>query len=736
MKLTVQVQAAFFVGLLLMFTASIYGMWGLNRAFIEVADIGDNVYQQEHQIQAARNAFRIQVQEWKNVLLRGFDQKDFDQYWLQFEQQEQAVKTHIQALLKSQSDPQISAELNAFAKAHLKLSAGYRQAVEAFMVNNTIPSVGDRTVRGMDREPGELIGVIADRIAASGAAQIAGARAYVERLFIMSCGLLSVFLLSGFLISTLLIRNILRNLGGDPRVLTKAVVQLRSGDYSSLSNFSAKPLSGVLLGLDDLGKTLRSQQQDVSLQAKEVERVLRALDAADTAILVANSSGEVVFRNSSIKHLFVEISRQCDQTLPTELSQLSELLGVLGNVPENAKKHVVSVGSMELDVSLSSIASAGGNALGTVLELHDRSSEVSTLKQLKSVLSEASQGELAGRLHITDVGFLGEISKEVNVLLKTTDTVTGDLQRVLSAIAAGDLRQTVKGEYTGTFGRLFADCDKTVSTLTDVLGRIQQAGVAIEEASLEVRSGNKSLRARTTEQADALERTTAGMTQVQSMVEQNTKGAREASALVVEACKRAECGEAVVSDAMKAMQEVQEASQQIADIISVIDEIAFQTNLLALNAAVEAAHAGDEGRGFAVVAAEVQNLAQRSATAAREITSLIGNTVEKVKHGSKLVNESGNELSSIMASVTSVNNIVATIAGASAEQRDSIAHVARAIESIESSNQQNSALVEQVANSGDQVQEQVNALRELGGYFQLSSLPSHSINEYPASMEL
>jgi methyl-accepting chemotaxis protein len=229
----------------------------------------------------------------------------------------------------------------------------------------------------------------------------------------------------------------------------------------------------------------------------------------------------------------------------------------------------------------------------------------------------------------------------------------------------------------------------------------------------EISAGNANLSQRTDEQASSLEETAASMEQMASSVRQTADNAAQANQLAIAACQQAEKGGAVVTSAIEAMGGIDAASAKISDIIGVIDAIAFQTNLLALNAAVEAARAGEQGRGFAVVASEVRNLAGRSATAAKEIRTLIQDSVVRVGEGSRLVNESGRTLTEIVTAVKKAADIVAEIAAASREQSSGVEQVNRAVGQMEAVTQQNAALVEEAAASGESIVEQVKALNAM-----------------------
>ncbi len=268
------------------------------------------------------------------------------------------------------------------------------------------------------------------------------------------------------------------------------------------------------------------------------------------------------------------------------------------------------------------------------------------------------------------------------------------------------------------------EAKQATQSLAKIMSDIRTAGVEIQLSAEEISKGNASLSERVEAQAASLEETNSSMMRMTETVRENAENARQANELARIACDHAERGGKIMHDAVAAMQVINESSRKIADIIGVIDAIAFQTNLLALNAAVEAARAGEQGRGFAVVASEVRSLAGRSAGAAKEIKELIQDSVTKIGDGSRLVEQSGSSLSDIVASVKKVTDIVSEISTASADQAAGIEQVGRAVSSMDESTQQNAALVEEAAAASESIVQQVRELNALGGDSPGSGRPS------------
>ncbi|WP_307729917.1 methyl-accepting chemotaxis protein [Massilia sp. H6] len=287
-------------------------------------------------------------------------------------------------------------------------------------------------------------------------------------------------------------------------------------------------------------------------------------------------------------------------------------------------------------------------------------------------------------------------------------------------VARGDLTTEVKVRTNDEAGELMAALKAMNAALVAIVSKVRAGTGAIETAAREISIGNQDLSARTEQQAGSLEETASSMEELTSTVKQNADNARQAKQLAASAADTAARGGEVVAEVVVTMGSINQASRKIADIITVIDGIAFQTNILALNAAVEAARAGEQGRGFAVVAGEVRNLAQRSAAAAKEIKALIGDSVARVEAGSRLVDQAGRTMDDVVASVQRVSDIIGEIAAASQEQRHGIEQVNQSIVQMDGVTQQNAALVEQAAAAAAAMREQAAGLAQLVGIFQLA----------------
>ena len=341
-------------------------------------------------------------------------------------------------------------------------------------------------------------------------------------------------------------------------------------------------------------------------------------------------------------------------------------------------------------------------------------------KEVAQIIQAARQGDLDQRIDMQGkVGFFRGISEGINQLLNLIAGAFEDIARVMNALSQGDLSQQITQDYAGMFGRVKTDVNATIQRLQETVGLIRESTDVIANTASEIVTGNNNLSERTEQQASSLQETASSMEELTSTVRNNADNAQQANRMAGETRKLAENSRIVVQDAVQAMGAINGSSAKIAEIIGVIDEIAFQTNLLALNASVEAARAGEQGRGFAVVATEVRNLAQRSATAAKQIKTLIQDSVHKVHLGSQQVVESGNTLEEIVGSVKQVGDIVAEIAAASVEQSSGIEQVNQAVMQMDKMTQQNAALAEQASAASVSMREQAEEMGRRMGFFQL-----------------
>ncbi len=341
--------------------------------------------------------------------------------------------------------------------------------------------------------------------------------------------------------------------------------------------------------------------------------------------------------------------------------------------------------------------------------------------EVTDLVASAAGGDLQCRLAVDGkAGFMRTLAEGINTLVERAGAACGDVARSIGAMARGDLTARIDGDYAGVFGDLQRDTNRTMDTLRDVATRLAQSADSVQAASAEISDGSRDLAARTESQASTLEQTAAAMQQITAAARQNADNAEAASRLAEDARTTAAAGGEVIGRAGRAMAQIEQSAARIADIMSLIDEIAFQTNLLALNASVEAARAGEAGKGFAVVAQEVRALAQRSASASKDIKMLIGESGQQVAAGAALVNEAGGSLTQIVTAVDRVTAIVSEIATASAEQARGIDEVNAAVTNLDQVTQRNSSLVEETSAAANMLAEQAQQLGGIVRFFHLA----------------
>jgi methyl-accepting chemotaxis protein len=352
-------------------------------------------------------------------------------------------------------------------------------------------------------------------------------------------------------------------------------------------------------------------------------------------------------------------------------------------------------------------------SLGKLIELQQQSSD--TIE--REAIAEAATMRIV---------MIGGVAASILVALFAAVLIARSITRPLARAVAvaqqvgdGDLSLRVEASGRDETAQLLRSLSAMALNLRNLVGEVVQGAHTVADTSAQIARGNLDLSQRTEQQASTLEETASSMEELTSTVAQNAENARQASHLAVSASDVARRGGEVVGHVVSTMNGISESSRKISDIIGVIDGIAFQTNILALNAAVEAARAGEQGRGFAVVAAEVRNLAQRSAAAAKEIKSLIGDSVDKVDAGSKLVDTAGDTMKEIVGSVTKVSDLIAEIAAASREQSSGIEQVNTAVSQMEHVVQQNASLVEEATAATESMKGQADALLQMVARFEL-----------------
>lgn len=482
---------------------------------------------------------------------------------------------------------------------------------------------------------------------------------------------------------------------------------------------------------------VRERLQAAARAASENTRIKSALDNCSTNVMIADGDRNIIYMNKTVTSMLQNAEADLRKALPS--FSVSKLLG--GSIdqfhknPEHQKrllatftstfKTQIDVGGRTFGLVANPVISDSGERLGSVVEWADRTAEVQVEREVAALVGAAAAGDFSKRISEEGKsGFILNLASGLNSLVDTADKGLKDVSRMLGALAQGDLSQSISADYQGTFGELKDYSNETAQSLSRMLGQIREAADTINTAAGEISSGNAELSTRTEQQASSLEETASSMEELTSTVKLNAENARQANSLAVNASEVATEGGNVVQKVVSTMTAINESARKIADIIGVIDGIAFQTNILALNAAVEAARAGEQGRGFAVVAAEVRTLAQRSAAAAKEIKTLISDSVSKVENGNTLVAQAGQTMSDIVIAIKRVTDIMAEIAAASTEQSRGIEEVNGAVNQMDEMTQQNAALVEQAAAAAEALQEQAGLMAQSVAVFKLD--PAHA----------
>jgi methyl-accepting chemotaxis protein len=503
-------------------------------------------------------------------------------------------------------------------------------------------------------------------------------------LIMLSLAAVAVACLLAFLL-TRVIRNPLNH-------AVAVLGEIEKGNYaSSVIVSSDDEIGQTLRGLERMQAALRERTEGERVSALENARIRTALDRVSVGAMLGDTEGKIIYVNDALRMLFRNQAVEIRKALPSFDTEqiIGSSFDMFHLIPSLQRHYLGALTSTHTadvkmgEASLRIVASpveGNGQRVGTVVQWVDRTQELATEQEVQATVAKAIDGDLNARIR--------EDGKEA----------------FFKVLASG--------------------VNRLLDNMGDVVHRMARAAAEVRAASEEILRGNADLSQRTEEQASSLEETASSMEEMTSTVKNNAESAAQANQFASAARDQAERGGAVVSAAVAAMGEINASSRRIADIISVIDEIAFQTNLLALNAAVEAARAGEQGRGFAVVASEVRNLASRSAEAAKEIKALINDSVEKVTEGTKLVDESGKVLGEIVSRVKKVTDAMAEIANSSREQASGIEQVNTAITMMDNVTQQNAALVEEASAAAEALAEQASNLMQLLTRYQMEDSPA------------
>ena len=498
------------------------------------------------------------------------------------------------------------------------------------------------------------------------------------------------------------------------------------------NNQSKDEVNQLLQAFNSMQTQLRERMEKDKRIANEALRINSALDSVTTSVFIADNEHQIIFFNKSAEKLLTKEKSNFKKRFPD--FEVKQILGTDLDHYHSHPKHQrqlieqliesynskFNMGDLTIDSTVTPVVNEEGERLGTVAEFRDITTQVAIEREINVVIDAASKGDFIQRIDLKDkTDFFKIFSEGVNQIIDYNQLAVKDTMRMFAALAKGDLTQTIINDYKGAFEQLKNDANATVQKLTEIMTIIKQTADSVSDVTEEISHSNVVLNQRAEEQANALEQAASNMEEMTTTVQQNADNAKHAAGLATNARELAQQSGAVVGQAIVAISEINTSSRKVADIISIIDEIAFQTNLLALNAAVEAARAGEQGRGFAVVAAEVRSLAQRSSAAAREIKVLIQDSVTKVEEGTKLANRSGESLDEVVDAVRKVSDLVGEIASASQEQSAGIQHVNKTIMQMDKMTQQNASIIEENTSVTYSLTEQAQQLRQQVAFFNL-----------------
>lgn len=515
------------------------------------------------------------------------------------------------------------------------------------------------------------------------------------------------------------------NMQGALRDMATAVNQLAQGHISTKQkiievfsayakgDFSKKmpALPGQEAAISDTVELVRQQLETAGIAAVANAKIRQALDNASTNVLIVDGDGKINYLNNACERLMQQAQAEIRQEIPQ--FSASDVLG--GNYQQfkhmtnfrQANREQIVLGGRSFAITSSPIMH-DAQFLGCVLEWQDRTTEVAIEHEVTQVVYGATQGDFSQRLSSDGkTGFFALLSDNLNSLMNTAETGLNQVASALAGLARGDLNQRIHADYQGIFGQLKEDVNSTGEKLSDIIGQVRQAAMALSTAAEELSSTAQDLATSASSQANGVERTFDAVGEITESVAHNTENARITDGMAKQVVLQAkQSGEAA--------QQTADAMKQIAGKIGIVDDIAYQTNLLALNAAIEAARAGEHGKGFAVVAAEVRKLAERSQLAAKEIGDLATRSLS-VSH------QAGKLLAEMVPSIGKTSDLVHEITAASEEQSQGLAQISGAMQQLNGSTQQNAAASEQLAATSEEVNSQASNLQQIMSFFQIES---------------
>jgi methyl-accepting chemotaxis protein len=510
-----------------------------------------------------------------------------------------------------------------------------------------------------------------------------------------------------------------------------ALHRLASGQPLAEEAYDPKTYSGKLhSAIVSTNLAFLAGREESAYQFDRARQLQMALDKLQSNVMMADANYNIMYLNDNIKAFLVKREEKLKRVLPAfdAKNLIGKNIDIFHKNPQHQRAMLaklnepmtanIEVAGYYFELAMLPITNRTGLRTATLVEWRDRTQEVQLLQNVKQTVHKAQKGYLGDRIDLSKVeGVAQDLSRSINELLDAIQNAMSDVIEVTTGMADGDLTQTIENEFEGELGELTEAINSSISRLDGIVSVAVEAARVVDGAAKEVSQGSHDLSERVQQQAAALEQTSATMDQMNSTIQHNTQNANSAVDVARDVQRQASQGSEVMNQTITAMNAIQESSHRIAEIVTLIDGIAFQTNLLALNAAVEAARAGEHGRGFAVVAGEVRNLAQKSAEAAKDIKQLITESVTRIDQGTRLAGESGEVLNRVTGSIDQIAMMIGQIAKASNEQAQGIHQVHDAINSIDQVTQQNAALVEETTAAAESMSEQARILSQDMAFF-------------------
>ncbi len=525
----------------------------------------------------------------------------------------------------------------------------------------------------------------------------------------------------GLILATVIGYFVTRYLTGSISTGLNVAEKIADGDFSSVIDTSSNDEIGKLLqALTIMQDNLKTRIDEEARISAENSRIRNALDKVNSNVMLADNDRNIIYANDAVKKMLKDAESGLRQEIPAfeadnlvgsnidafhkTPSHQSKLLEGLAST----HKSKIEVAGFTFIVIANPVFDDSGVRLGTVIEWDNQTTEVTVENEISNIVNAAAAGEFGDRINMAGkVGFFAHLAEGINKILETSEVGLTDISRVIQALAKGDLTESITASYTGLFGQLKEDINETMVRLSAVMHDVNASSTSIASASEEVSGTAESLSQGASRQAASVEETSASVEQMGASINQNSENAQVTDGIATESSNAAKEGGESVFETVQAMKD-------IAEKITIIEDIAYQTNMLALNAAIEAARAGEHGKGFAVVATEVRKLAERSQVAAAEISELTTDSV-------KVAEKAGTLLEEMVPDIARTAELVQEISAASEEQAGGVGQINGAMQQLDQVTQQNAAASEELAATSEEMRGQSQALLEMISFFRLSN---------------